>query len=194
MDYTPYINLLKSKLDDYRFNHSLCVAKESFRLAEKYGYDTTKAYLAGLLHDITKNESREFHLNYIKEFDIILTDIELASDSLLHAISGSLFVKHELKIEDEDIISAIRYHTTAKGGMSLLEKIVYVSDFTSSDRSYPDIDKMRAEASKSLENAIVYAVSYTVNRLIGKNRPVHPDAIAAYNDTIMTLNKSEEIS
>lgn len=189
MSYNKYLDILKEHLDDYRYNHSLCVALEAQRLAEKYNCDLEKAYLAGLLHDITKNESSEFHLNYLNRFGIILSDVELKSPKLWHAISGSVFVKNELKIDDEEIISAIRYHTTAKSNMSLLDKVIYVADFTSCDRNYPDVDVMREKAEKSLENAIIYAVSYTVNKLIKDKNPVHPDTIAAYNDAIIKIKQ-----
>lgn len=181
MDYSVYVDLLKQKLDDYRFNHSICVAKEAKRLAQKYGADREKAYLAGLLHDITKNEPSDFHLNYFKEFDIILTDVENKSDRLWHAMSGALFVKNELKIIDEELISAIRYHTTAKSNMSLLEKIIFVADFTSEDRNYKDVSVMRNLADISLEEAMIYALSYTINKLIENKQMVHPDALSAYN-------------
>ncbi len=181
MDYSVYVDLLKQKLDDYRFNHSLCVAKEAKRLAQKYGADPEKAYLAGLLHDITKNEPRDFHLNYFKEFDIILTDVENKSDRLWHAISGALFVKNELKLLDEELVLAIRYHTTAKSDMTKLEKIIFVADFTAEDRSYKDVCVMRELADKSLEEAMIYALSYTINKLVENKQQVHPDAVSAYN-------------
>lgn len=191
MDYSVYIEILKTRLDDYRLNHSLCVAKEAKRLAEKYGADAEKAYLAGLLHDITKNESCEFHLNYFKEFDIILTDVEKQSDRLWHAMSAALFVRNELKIDDEALVSAIRYHTTAKSNMTLLEKIIFVADFISIDRNYPDVDVMRQLADVSLDRAAVYALSYTIKKLISNKQLVHPDATEAYNDCLQKINKSE---
>ena len=184
MDYSFYVDLLKQRLDEYRLNHSLCVADEAKRLAEKYGADTEKAYLAGLLHDITKNEPNDFHLHYFKEFDIILTDVEKKNDRLWHAMSGALFVKNELKIDDGELISAIRYHTTAKSNMTKLEKIIFVADFTSADRNYPDVNVMRELSNRSLEDAMIYALSYTINKLVAGGQMVHPDALSAYNDLL----------
>ena len=191
MDYSVYIDLLKSRLDEYRLNHSLCVADEAKRLAKKYGADEEKAYFAGLLHDVTKNETRDFHLNYFKEFDIILTDVEKESERLWHAMSGALFVEHELEISDKDIISAIRYHTTAKSDMTKLQKIIFVADFTSRDRNYSDVSVMRELADISLDKAIIYALSYTINKLVANRQMVHPDALSAYNDILIKNNKSE---
>lgn len=181
MDTDFYIDILKQRLDEYRLNHSICVADEARRLAEKYDADTEKAYLAGLLHDITKNDSRDFHLNYFKEFDIILTDVEKESERLWHAMTAALFVEKELGITDSEIISAIRYHTTAKSDMTKLEKIIFVADFTSADRNYKDVSVMRKLADKSLEEAMIYALSYTINKLIENKQLIHPDALSAYN-------------
>lgn len=127
--------LLSQMLDDYRYNHSICVADEAKRLAEKYGADSQKAYFAGLVHDITKNYSREEHLKIFDNFGIILSDVEKNSDKLWHAMSGSVYIKEYLGVNDNDIVSAVRYHTTAKSDMTLLEKVIYVADFTSSDRN-----------------------------------------------------------
>ena len=179
--YSEYINLLKEKLDDYRFTHSLAVADQAKYLAEKYGCDTEKAYLAGLLHDITKNESNESHLQLFNKFGIILSETEKNSPKLWHAISGAAYINNELKIADNDIISAVRHHTTAKKDMTLLEKIVYIADFTSRDRKYSDVETVRALVEVSLEKAIIYALKYTINDLIKKNMPVHEDTLKAYN-------------
>ena len=76
MNFDSYKSIIQDLLDDYRYNHSLCVADEAFALAEIFGCDKKDAYLAGLLHDITKNSSAEEHLNIFESFDIILSDIE----------------------------------------------------------------------------------------------------------------------
>lgn len=176
-----YKKILREKLDDYRYNHSLCVADEAVHLAEIYGCNKDNAYLAGLLHDITKNSSAEEHLKIFESFDIILSVVEKNSKKLWHAISGSAFVKEMLGIQNSEIVSAIRYHTTGKSDMTLLEKIIYVADFTSCDRDYPDVDVMRALSRKSLEDAMIYALDYTIRELSEKGATVHPDTIDAYN-------------
>ena len=92
-----------------------------------------------------------------------------------------LMNKEVLKINNTELISAIRYHTTAKRDMSLLEKIIYVADFTSADRNYPDVNVMRALADKSLEEAMIYALKYTIPKLLECDSAVHPDTLDAYN-------------
>lgn len=180
--YTEYKKLLKNRLTPKRYNHSLCVADEAVRLAEKYGGDTEKAYLAGLLHDITKNATQEEHLHIFEEFGIILNSVEKNAGKLWHAISGAAFIEHKLNICDNEIITAVRYHTTARKGMTLLEKLLYLADFTSADRDYDDVDVMRRKVDISMSEVLEYALSYTINDLVSQNKPLHLDTVEAYNE------------
>ena len=189
MNFEKFKAIIREKLDDYRYNHSLCVAEEAKRLAILYGEDPEEAYLAGLLHDITKNFSCDEHLNIFNEFGIILTDIEKASIPVWHGISASVYVKNIIGIENENIISAIRYHTTGKSNMSLFEKLIYLADFTSADRNYPDVEVMRNLVNISIEDAMLYSLKFTITDLARKDRAIHTDTLNAYNE--IQLNKME---
>lgn len=180
--YTEYKELLKNRLTPKRYNHSLCVADEAVRLAEKYGGDVEKAYLAGLLHDITKNATPQEHLHIFEEFGIMLNSVEKNAEKLWHAISGAAFIEHKLNVCDSEIITAVRFHTTARKGMTLLEKLLYLADFTSADRDYDDVDIMRQKVDISIQSALEYALSYTINDLVSQNKPLHIDTVEAYNE------------
>lgn len=189
MNFDEYKAIIREKLDDYRYNHSLCVANEAERLAVLYGENTDDAYLAGLLHDITKNFSINEHLNIFEEFGIMLSDIEKSSVPVWHGISASVYVKNILNIQNENIVSAIRYHTTGKSNMTLFEKLIYLADFTSADRNYPDVDVMRSLVNSSIDEAMLYSLKYTITDLVNKNRAIHPDTLNAYNEIL--INKTE---
>lgn len=180
-NYDTYKEILKSRLNEKRYYHSLCVADEAMRLAEKYGGNTEKCYLAGLLHDITKNSTDEEHLQLFKTFGIMLNDIEKNAKKLWHAMSGEAYIKNVLLIEDEELLDAVRYHTTAKKDMSLTAKILYLADFTSKDRDYDDVDVIRGLVDKSLEEALLYALKYSICDLVEQSRAVHNDTLEAYN-------------
>ena len=184
-DYEALKAILQKRLNEKRYYHSLCVADEAKRLAEKYGGDSEKSYLAGLLHDITKNAPDEEHLQIFKEFGIILSDVEQNAKKLWHAMSGALYVKNILEINDPEIIDAIRYHTTAKADMSLLAEILYLADFTSKDRDYEDVDVIRKYVDESLEKAFVYALEYSITDLVNQGRAIHPDTVQAYNQAVL---------
>ena len=180
-----YKKLLKSRLNEKRYYHSLCVADEALRLAKKYGANTQKAYIAGLLHDITKNATAQEHLHIFESFGIMLNSVEQNAEKLWHAISGAAYVEHYLGITDIEIIDAIRYHTTARADMTTLDKVLYLADFTSSDRDYDDVNIMRELVDISMEKALSYALSYSIKDLVENGRALHIDTILAYNENVL---------
>ena len=186
-DIEKYKTVLKRNLSEYRYNHCLNVSKEAIRLAKKYGANVKKAEISGLLHDITKDFDEDQQLKMIDEFGIMLDDIEKNSPKLWHAITGSEYVRQILNIKDEEIVSAIRYHTTAKPNMTLLEQIIYLADFTSADRNYPDIESVRNAVDVNLESAEVITLKHTITDLVNKSVPVHNNTINAYNKLMIIL-------
>lgn len=184
MNTEKYLSYLDS-LSEYRRVHSLNVSKEAVRYAEKYGGDVEKARLAGLLHDVTKETDNERQLQIIENGGIILSELERRSPKLWHAISGACYVRDVIGIDDEDIFNAIRFHTTARAGMSQLEKIIFLADFTSAERNYPDIDVIREHAEHSIEDGMLYGIKFTVSRLVSRGDLVSPDALAAYNEILL---------
>ena len=181
-----FIAIIRSRLSDYRFHHSLCVAQEAKRLAELYGADADKAYTAGILHDIMKDTAKEAQRQIFEDYAVNLDEVEKHSTTLWHARSGEVFLRHVLGVTDEKILSAVRYHTTGRANMTLLEQVLFTADFTSADRNYPDVAVMRAYANQSLTKAIRYGVEYTIRDLIEQGRPVHPDTLAVYNEIVLS--------
>ena len=177
--------LLKERLDEYRYIHSLNVAKAARELAAVFGGDEEKAYVAGLLHDVTKCENKENQLQMFKKGGIILSQVEENNPKLWHAMTAPLYLKEVLGIEDEEILSAVRYHTTGKKGMSLLDMIVYIADYISEERSYPDVGVMRRFSRESLEKGALYSLKYTLNKLSKDELVIHSDSLAFYNDLII---------
>lgn len=177
-----YINIIRGRLTPRRFEHSLAVASRAEYLAKKYGADPEKARIAGLLHDILKDTDGDSQLQIFKDFDILLDAVEQKAPKLWHAHAGAVFIQHILGITDEDIVNAVRYHTTARANMSLLEVVLYLADFTSDDRDYPDVDVMRELTERDLNAAMRYALAYTIDDLNAQGRPVHPDTLACYKE------------
>ncbi len=181
MTIAEYKEHLKSRLSEKRYFHSLCVAEEAVRLADRYGADKEKAFLAGLLHDVLKDTKTQEQLKFAKEFGIMLTDLEIGAPKLYHSIIGSAYLEKVLGIKDEEIISAVRYHTTARANMSSLEKVLYLADYTSRDRDYEGVEEMRRAVEVNEIEAMRIALKFTVEDLNAKKVPIHPDTIAAYN-------------
>lgn len=141
-----YKKIIKARMGDYRYTHSVNVSKEARKLAKLYGADEEKAAIAGILHDITKETPKDEQLQIILDGGIILDSIQMNAPKLWHSISGSVYVQKELGIEDEDILNAIKYHTTGRAGMTLLEKIIFIADFTSEERDYKGVSTMRKKS------------------------------------------------
>ena len=123
------IRELETELAFGRFIHTMEVASTAANLAMCYGEDPAKAELAGLLHDCAKCMSLNKMLKICEKSGVPLSDIEKTSGSLLHSKAGAVLAACKYGVEDEDILNAIRYHTTGRPGMSLLEKIVFVADY-----------------------------------------------------------------
>lgn len=192
MNNEQYKEILQKRLSEKRYVHSLNVADSSKELALIYGCDPEKAYTVGLIHDCCKDEPAGLQLSYMLENKVELSEYELDVPKLYHAISGSVFAKNEFGIEDADMLNAIRYHTTGRKGMSLLEKVVFIADFISAEREYDGVDIMREKAKRSLDEAIVEGLGFTIKDLITRNMIVHPDTVLAFNDAMFNLQKENK--
>lgn len=191
--YTPYRQLLRGRLKKKRFLHSLNVADSARELARLYGGDEEKAYFAGLLHDVMKNAEAADQLQIMEKGGIILSQTEKNNPKLWHAMAGAAYLRLEMGVEDEDIINAVRYHTTGRKGMSLLEKIIYIADFISAERDYPDVEVMRRLAlNESLEAASLYSLQYTIGSLAPKAQLIHTDSVEYYNELIIERMKGDQ--
>ncbi|MDR1001875.1 MAG: bis(5'-nucleosyl)-tetraphosphatase (symmetrical) YqeK [Oscillospiraceae bacterium] len=178
-----YRGLVTSALSKERAYHSFCVAKEAVRLADKYKADIAAAEIAGLLHDIMKESPPDTQLDLIKKYGNP-TEYDLKIPAVWHSFAGAVYARQVLKIDNDDIINAIRYHTTARQGMSLLESIIYLADFISEDRDYGDADtvNIRRLADVGIDEAMRYSLSYSIRRLVDRERIIHPDTVGAYNE------------
>ncbi len=185
MEIKDFYFLAEKSLSERRFIHSKNVASAAIKLANKYGADPVKAEIAGILHDITKEVDKDAQLQIIQSGGIILDSVCQKSPQLWHAISGMVYTRDTLGITDTDILNAIRYHTTGRSNMSLLEKILFIADFISDERDYDDVDIMRAECEKSLEDGMLYGLGFVIPDLVKRSRAVHPDALALYNELIL---------
>lgn len=186
-----YIKIIKERLSDYRFHHSICVAEKAKELASKLKLDEEKAFTAGILHDIMKEEDYEIQRAEIEKAGYAMTPLEKENKKVYHQISGAAYVKNHLGITDDDIINGIRYHTTGRENMTLFEMIIYLADFTSADRNYPDVEEMRRQTDKSVYDGMLYSLRYTIIDIASHNRQIHPDTLLCYN---WVLDKKKELN
>lgn len=189
MNKNEYLALIKNRMGERRYIHSVNVAKSAVQLAEKYGADVEKAEIAGILHDCCKEIPKEEMLQIILSGGIILDATEKSSSKLWHALAGACYVRDVLGIDDEDIFNAVKYHTTGRAGMSLLEKIIFTADFISDERSYSGVEIMREKAFNNIEDAMLFGLQFTISDLVKRKLPIHNNAILCYNDILTILEK-----
>ena len=182
-----YKSCLKKRLSKERYHHSICVANEARSLAGENNYDKKKAYLAGLVHDVCKEDSTKKQLELLSRCKTYIDDIEMTAKALYHAVAGSVFIEEEFQIHDEDIQNAVRYHTVGREGMSTLEKIVYLADLVSVDRTYSDVKKYRKLAHKDLDTGMLEALKYSIKSNIGKECKIVKSTLMAYNEYVTKL-------
>lgn len=170
--------VLKNRMNEHRYEHSLNVAKRAAFLAKKYGADAEKARFAGLIHDICKGIPQEEQLAIIEKEVITLDENTKKSPALWHSIAGAIYCEHELGVTDKDVLNAVRYHTSGRGNMSILEKVVYMADLTSAERNYPDAEYTRNLTDKSLDEGIAYGVRWIAGDLERRGLPKGKDTEA----------------
>lgn len=178
---------LINSIGSERYFHSVRVMEEAVKLASIYKCDKEKAAIAGLLHDCGKFKNEDELLKKSCDFDIIQSGAYFTNTALIHGVLGAEIAKREFHIEDRDILNAIQYHTTGRENMTLLEKIIYISDYIEPDRNFLGVDEIRKLAYENLDLALVKAMDKTIKHIIDKGYYLHPDTINARNYLIFKI-------
>lgn len=164
---------LESRLDPMRYEHSLSVSFTCMALAMRYGYDIHKAEMAGLLHDCAKRFGDTVLIAKCKKRELPLTEDELRAPAVIHAKYGAWMAEHKFGIQDEEILSAIRCHTTGKPAMGLLDKILYVADYIEPRREKAgNLAEMRYLAFQDLDQTVYALLASTLKYLERKGNKV----------------------
>lgn len=180
-DYKHIKKTLAKQLEPKRFEHTIGVAYTAAALAMRYGVDIEKAYLAGLLHDCAKCIGTEEKIALCKKYKVELTEFELDHPFLIHAKLGSCLAEKKYGVEDPDILSAIRYHTTGKPDMNMMEKIIFAADYIEPGRKMiPGLEEIRKEIFVDLDSAIVLILEGTMRHLKNREQPIDQMSVEAY--------------
>lgn len=181
---------MKKAQDAKRFEHTLGVEFTSASLAMRYGASVRSAQTAGLLHDCAKCLTDEKRLSICRKHDIAMTDTERKNPFLLHAKVGAYLAGEKYGIKDEDILNAIRNHTTGRPEMSLLEKIVFVADYIEPGRKQaPNLEEIRGLAFQNLDRALLRILEDTLEYLDSGSGEVDPMTRTTWEYYSRILNK-----
>lgn len=191
IDLEKILKMLTVRLTPKRLSHSLGVSETAWKLAVKYGADPEKARIAGLVHDCARELPNNILLQKAQSFDIVISDVEMANPSLLHAPVGAQLAKADFGIEDEQILQAVKLHTTGAPAMTVLDKIVFLADYIEPNRSFPGVDKLRETAESSLDHAVLAAYDQTLQFIIAQGGLIHIASVEGRNSMLMKLKKNE---
>ncbi len=182
-DKDSLLEVLRKRLNPKRFAHVLGVAETAVKYAKLYGADIQKAEIAGLLHDCTKDYSYETQLRLLEDYGYTATK-EDKIKPIIHSVTAQISAKHDFGIEDNEILDALRYHTAGREEMTLLDKIIYVADFTEPTRDYSDVDFYREKAEKDIDEALFLGMKWIIRDKIDNDKFLHPDSVKMFNSML----------
>lgn len=174
--------LAKKRLSAKRYQHTLNVRRMAVKLAKRWGADPEKAALAALLHDTAKELPREEMLQILNDNAIMAENAQNRPSPVWHGICAAILAQTQWGVEDEEVLSAIRCHTTGKPGMSLLDEIVFLADMTSAERDYPEVDYLRKLEKEDIHRAMREALEMNLHWLEESGKPVDEETRAALED------------
>ena len=184
------IETVKKKLSEKRFHHSQCVMERAKELAEKFGYDVETAEKVGIAHDIAKEMTDEEMIEYAKVNNIRIDEIETVKPSLLHGKIGADIAAKKFGFT-QDMINAIKWHTTGRENMSMLEKIIYVADKTEENRKGTrfNLEKSRELSTQNIDETLIFLMNEFITYNVKNEWLIHPETIKARNDLLLNEGK-----
>ena len=180
IEYDELYENVKNMLTEERFKHSERVVKRAIEFAKIYNVDIDTVKLVAISHDIAKELTEEENQEYISKYNIKLDDIEKANKSLLHAKIGAYICKQKYGFT-QDMVNSVRYHTTGRENMSILEKIIYLADATEEGRVEYKVSDYVDLIKEDIDKAMIEMSKMVINKLLKNNKLIHLDTINCYN-------------
>lgn len=183
---TEMLDWLKAHLSEERYTHTLAVAETAKELAKMFNLNQEKAYLAGLLHDCAKGFSNEKLLEIINS-NLKIDECEMINPKTYHAPVGAFVAQNVFRVSDEEILSAIRWHTIGKIDMSDFDKIIFIADkIEPKTRPQSMIDAIRPKLflNNGLDKALLECYKLTINSLTDRNLKICISTIEIYNELL----------
>ena len=184
---------IRPLMSEYRYNHTLSVAEECKTLAEIFGIDGKNLIISGYLHDITKELPTKDQIELCEKMGERLEGYELLSEKTLHSYSAPALIKRDFpEYATDEILSAVRYHTTGRENMTLTEKLLYLADYIEKTRKFDECKRLRrffyadlSDPVKRLDETVLLSLKYTLNELLSKDGFIHPQTLNAYNSLLI---------
>ena len=180
---------ISKRMSEYRYLHTLSVARECERLAEIFGIDGKLLITSAYLHDITKEMTVDEQTELCRSMGERLDEYAILSPKTLHSYSAPALIKRDYpEFADPEVLSTVRCHTTGKENMTLPEKLLYLADYIEPTRKFEECKKLReffysdlSDPHKRLDSTIFLSLKYTLYDLLAKGEFIHPETVKAYN-------------
>lgn len=178
-----FLSIVQTEITQTRFEHSIRVAEISSKLAENFQIDTKSAYLAGVLHDITKQKTKAFHLEIFTKNNFSFDDLP---EEAYHPFSAFFYLQEKYGFRELEILNAVRNHTLGGVNLPILDKILYVADFLGSEYAFrnPKLKEWLEKTSEDLYYGILLKSGSTITELSGRWKPIHSLTFHMYTDAI----------
>ena len=180
---------IKANLKESRYRHSMGVEEMAVRLARLHGADSEKAAFAGRYHDLAKNFDEETMDAYIRKYG--LPEYLIGNNALAHSKVGAAILENEFGVTDREILDSVRYHTTARKDMTLLDEVIFVADVVEDNRTYSDLDYYQDLAYRDLDRACLEILEYTIGSLTAKGKVIDKDTLEARDWVIQKIKETE---
>ena len=171
------ISYIEKNFSEKRKIHTEGVRVTAVHLAEKYGESTEKAQTAALFHDMFRGVPVDVVNYYVKHLE--LGEKYMNNCNLAHGKIAAIMMERDFDIKDEDILNAVKFHTTGRAGMSKLEKIIYIADAIEPNRKYPGVDELREIAERNLDEAVLASLNHTIDFVQNQGNFLDEDTIHA---------------
>lgn len=178
-------DLVRGMVTPRRWQHIEGVIETARKLARRFGVDEEEAALAAVLHDAARDWPAERLASFAGRGQIHLDPVERESPELLHGYAAAEWARAELGVGNERVLDAVRYHTTGRPGMSPLDMVLMVADYSEPTRTFAEAATIREAASGSLEDACLLSLDARLRYLLGRRLLIHPRTVEARNWLLM---------
>ncbi len=181
-------NDIKQLLSEERYEHSIRTSIKAVELAKRWNENEKIAEITALAHDMAKEMTKEQYIEYAKKHEINLSKEDILIGVNLHGIIAAKMCK-EKYVFSEEMCSAIKYHTTGRVNMTLLDKIIYVADKIEDGREYEGIEELRKLAFIDLDEVILQIINYNIQKSIKQEKYIHSLSVMARNEIMKNKKK-----
>lgn len=185
LDIQAISNYARQSLSEERWQHTCGVVEAARLLARQHGLDEERAVTAAWIHDAAREWPVERLLAAAEEIEVPAGFAQVPI--LLHGPVAASILQNQFDCDDQEILDAIRHHTTGRLEMTELDKVLCLADAIEPGRRYPGVDDIRECAQSSLDRALAMSFDSTLQYLIARHQPIFPLTVMARNNLWETL-------